>query len=250
MKYISLKEIAQVRGPMDLKSAIAAFAATCPRAVVDEHGRELYKYPSAIAFLNHLAIDANAVKALRVTEVDIKRGHGFIAMGWTPEWLMDLHTITAAALYGRAMLGVSKRERTKAKTHNYVFLYSNGGTLGETWATKEKEITEAGDALAEMLGVPKESIRFLGKVHDEYSFMVLPSGGDRKGKAMAGTLQAFKDHMAAKALTGESTRESATVRRVLQKLDKIKRALSNTTKDVEDIGAYLKDKLEDYRNGR
>lgn len=39
-------------------------------------------------------------------------------------------------------------------------------------------------------------------------------------------------------------------RRVTQKLDKIKRALSNTTKDVEDIEAYLKDKLDGYRNAR
>lgn len=269
IKTHTLKEVATFRGPEQLQSAIAAFANSCPRAVVDEHGRELYKYPTPNAFLQHLYVDPQAVKALRVTDVDIMRGHGFLWTGDLPTWLADLHHLTAMALFGRSGSGVSKEERAEAKKHNYRYLYS--GT---------QEEAQVIDLMAELTGLPKERLRIVDKVHDDYIVAVLPEGrkGTIKfgkpedlatrvkefGKFVGKAAESKAAHQHPHALDIETfangtvhvtdpmteTAFAQVSRRVLQKLDKIKRAATNTINDINEIEDYLKSKLEEYRNAR
>lgn len=253
IKTRTLREVAFHQGPEALQSAIAAFANSCPRAVVDEHGREFYKYPDAGSFLSHLFIYPQAVQALRVTDVDIMRGYGFLYSSEMPTWMSDLHHLTAMALFGRSAGGVSKEERAKAKAHNFRFLYGGGGKIGE--AIKRETVTDAQvlDLMAELTGLPKERLRIVDKVHGDYIMGVLPPG--RKGDIKVGLPVEIAKHLKANqqpvvAAPMTETDIAQIARRVTQKLDKIKRALSNTTKDVEDIEAYLKDKLDGYRNAR
>lgn len=256
-KENTLQHIAETKGPMALQAALVGFAHRLPAPITDEQGRTLYMIPDWKTFMAKLSQDSQFMKAIRVSESDIPKGETILKV-YGPGPFTDLHRLTAGALYGIALDHITPASRASAKVHNYRFLYGMTSTFGGDYTEAEKEQgfkSELAEMVAELLGIPKECVRYMGGVHDDHVFEVRKEPNllkDRKlsvvagvGGGAGGAVNGANTvaHRPAKPMT----EERMVLHRAVQKMDKIKRALHNITREVEDLDGYLRDKLEEYK---
>lgn len=245
-KAATLRHIAETKGPMALQAALVGFCHRLPAPIVDERGRTLYMIPDWRTFMSKLRQDSQFMKAIRASESDISQGETLLKL-YGPGPFTDLHRLTAGALYGIALDHVTPASRASAKVHNYRFLYGMTSTFGaEDYPTSKGLQEELAELVAEITGLPKEYIRYMGEVHDEHIFEVRKEPNLRKDRKLSVVSPKGRVKFP-KIEKGTTPHPVSVLHRAVQKVDKIKRALHNITRDVEDLDGYLRDKLEEYK---